>query len=86
MSKQLKVSSTGYHGVIYKDNAYCTRIDNIVYGRFTIPEAAANLYNYIYPKLKPNAIMILNDVVPIPYNELQKLESANKEQFATEEE
>ena len=80
MSKQLKVSSTGYHGVIYKDNAYCTRIDNIVYGRFTIPEAAANLYNYIYPKLKPNAIMILNDVVPIPYNELQKY-TINKQRW-----
>lgn len=80
MGKQQKVSSVGYYGVIYKDNAYCTRIDNIIYGRFTTPEAAANLYNYIYPKLKPDSIMILNNVPQIPYNELKNY-TINKQRW-----
>lgn len=68
-------SSCGYYGVIYKDHSYCTIINGIIYGRFTIPEAAANLYNYIYPyipKSEFNNIQILNNVPYIPYEELSK--------------
>jgi hypothetical protein len=52
-----------YRGVLYKDNSYCTRIDDIIYGRFDCPEAAAALFNRIYPtKRKGYEITILNDV------------------------
>ena len=73
MNREKPISS-GFFGVLYSDGTYQTRINNIIYGRFSIPEAAANLFNYIYPlvKTKFNNIMILNDVNPIPYNELEK--------------
>lgn len=63
-----------YYGVIFKDGAYCTKINNKIYGRFTTAEAAANLFNHIYPALKNefNNIMILNNVRYIPFEELSK--------------
>lgn len=68
------INQSGYYGVIYKDGAYCTRINNKIYGRFTTPEAAANLFNYLYPKLNNSCINILNDVKYIPFEELSKYE------------
>lgn len=67
-------SSIGYYGVLYDKNSYQTRINNYVYGRFTIPEAAANLFNYIYPfaRNKFNNIMILNNVPYISFSDLEK--------------
>lgn len=67
-----KENKSGYYGVVFNDNKYYTRINNIIYGEFTIPEAAANLFNYIYPLIKNefNNITILNNVEPIPYEEL----------------
>ena len=63
-----------YYGVYYKDNAYCTRFDNKIYGRFIIPEAAAFLYNMLYPKYGPknkfHDIIILNPVRSFTYEEL----------------
>lgn len=69
-----KENSSGYFGVSYKDNSWQTRINNITYGRFTIPEAAANLFNYIRPKLMHyfNDIMFYNNVPVIQYEELHK--------------
>lgn len=66
--------SSGYFGVYYLYNSWQTIIDGIVYGKFTIPEAAANLFNYIRPKLMHffNDVMIYNDVPVIPYEELHK--------------
>ena len=66
--------SSGYYGVFFKDGVYCTRINNVIYGRFTNAEAAANLFNYLYPLYKNefNNIQILNNVTPIPFNELEK--------------
>lgn len=66
--------SSGYLGVSYKDGSWQTRINGIVYGKFTIPEAAANLFNYIKPKLSHyfNDIILYNDAQTIPYDELQK--------------
>lgn len=65
--------NSGYYGVIYKDNAYCTRLNNICYGQFIIPEAAATLFNYIYPFFRDpfNDIIILNNV-NIPLEDLEK--------------
>lgn len=68
-------NSSGYYGVFYKDHSWCTYINGVIYGRFTIPEAAANLFNYIYPyipKSEFNNIQILNDVSYIPFEELSK--------------
>ena len=67
------LGSCGYYGVVYKDNAYCTRIDNIYYGKFTIPEAAASLFDYIYPYFRDpfNDIMILNNI-KFPLEDLEK--------------
>ena len=65
---------SGYYGVIYRDNSYCTRLGNKIYGRFTIPEAAAYLYNILYPKYGPQSIfhdiVILNPVKSFTYEEL----------------
>lgn len=73
MNRDKEISS-GYFGVMYKDNAWITRINNCIYGKFTIPEAAANLFNYLRPKLLNffNDVMIYNDVPYIPYEELPK--------------
>lgn len=69
-----KVGDSGYYGVLYKDHAYCTRIQNKIYGRFIIPEAAAYLYNILYPKYGPNSpfhdIVVLNHVRSFTYEEL----------------
>lgn len=67
-------TKSGYYGVIYKDGAYCCRINGIIYGRFTIPEAAANLFNYIYPIIMAGytSNLIKNDVRLIPIKELPK--------------
>lgn len=69
-----KETSSGYYGVMHIYKSWDTVIDGVVYGRFTIPEAAANLFNYIRPKLMHffNDIMIYNDVPYIPYEELSK--------------
>jgi hypothetical protein len=68
------VGETGYYGVSYKDNSYCTRLNGKIYGRFTIPEAAAYLYNILYPKYGPQSqfhdIIILNPVKSFTYEEL----------------
>lgn len=67
-------TKSGYYGVIFRDNSYHTRINNKYYGKFTTPEAAANLFNYIYPTLKNefNNINILNNVEYIPYEKLSE--------------
>lgn len=66
--------SLGYFGVFYEDHSYQTRVNGTVYGRFTIPEAAANLFNYIYPFVRNpyNNILILNNVIQIPFEDLHK--------------
>lgn len=66
--------SSGYFGVLYVNSCWETRIDGGTYGRFTTPEAAANLFNYLRPKLLHffNDVMIYNDVPYIPYEELPK--------------
>ena len=65
---------SGYHGIVYRDNAYHVRIKNMQFGRFNCPEAAANLYNYLYPLFmeKYNQIFIPNNVPYIPIEELPK--------------
>ena len=67
-------NASGYFGVYYRNGAYCTRFNNKTYGRFSTPEAAANLFNYLYPAFKNefNNIEILNDVEPILFNDLPK--------------
>lgn len=68
-----KETSSGYYGVTFKDGSWATRVNNAVYGRFTTPEAAANLYNYVYTKLRHefNDILLLNNVPYIPFDELK---------------
>lgn len=69
-----KGNSSGYFGVMYLYKSWHTIIDGITYGRFTIPEAAANLFNYIRPKLLHffNDVMLYNNVPVIPYEDLHK--------------
>lgn len=69
-----KNSRSGYYGVVYKDGGYCTVINGKCFGKFTIPEAAANLFNYIYPNYRNqfSNIIILNNVPKMTKNELQK--------------
>lgn len=66
----------GYYGVEYKDHAYCTMIGSKIIGRFIIPQAAAYLFNVLYPKYIENLpfhdIILLNQVKPFTYNELIK--------------
>ena len=84
MARENQESSCGYYGVLYKDHSWCCRINNVIYGRFTIPEAAANLYNYIYPAMHIpfNNISLLNDTVPfIPYHELHKYITKGKQRW-----
>lgn len=66
--------SSGYFGVLFKDGSWQTRINGVTYGRFTIPEAAANLFNYIRPRLAHyfNDVILYNNVPMIPYEELSK--------------
>lgn len=68
-------NSSGYYGVYFKDNSYCTRINNVIYGRFTNPEAAAFLFNVIYPLTIRNNIFanvqILNNVRYFTIQELK---------------
>lgn len=63
-----------YVGVVYSHNCWKTVINGAVYGKFNDPKAAANLFNYLYPKLKGpfNDITILNNVEYIPLEELSK--------------
>lgn len=74
MIRNIENSNNKYYGVIFKDNAYCTRLENKIYGRFIIPEAAAYLYNILYPKYGPQSpfhdIVILNHVRSFTYEEL----------------
>lgn len=57
---------TGYYGVLNKDNSYCARYGNTIYGRFDSPIIAASFYNIIYLKYfrnnKFNDICLLNNV------------------------
>lgn len=68
-------NSSGYYGVYFKDNSYCTRINNTTYGRFTNPEAAAYLFNILYPIFNQNNIFanvqILNNVRDFTIQELK---------------
>lgn len=66
-------TESGYYGVIFRNGAYCTRINGINYGRFTTPEAAANLFNYLYPIImsKRDGGVELKNIVPkIPIERL----------------
>ena len=67
-------SESGYMGVYYRDNGWVCRISNKSYGKFTKPEAAANMYNHIYPIIKGrfNDLDFRNDVKYIPMHELYK--------------
>ncbi len=71
MNRDDSISRNEYFGVLFKDNSYCTRINNKIYGRFNNALAAASLFNYIYPLLTKNIqfhdLFILNN---IPYDEL----------------
>ena len=82
--RNIENSNNKYRGVIYHNNAYCTRIENKIYGRFTIPEAAAYLYNILYPKYGPNSpfndIVVLNRVRSFTYEELVSYIKPNSEQ------
>ena len=77
-------SNSKYFGVIFKDNVYCTKIENKIYGRFIIPEAAAYLYNLLLPKYgrkSPfNDIVILNPVRSFTYEELLGLQKPGAKQ------
>ena len=66
--------SSGYFGVYYLNKCWHTRINNVTYGRFTTPEAAAILFNYLKPKVSHyfNDIILYNNVEMIPYEDLQK--------------
>ena len=63
----------GYCGVKPSHGGYLARYHDIGVGKFTTPEAAANLINYIHLAVNdPYFIEVLNDVEPIPFNELDK--------------
>lgn len=72
--RNIENSNNQYYGVLYNNHAYCTKIKNKIYGRFTIPEAAAYLYNILYPIYVPkdefHDIVILNHVRSFTYEEL----------------
>ena len=69
----------GYYGVFIKDNSYSVSFNNIIYGRFSNLEAAANFFNIVYTKYfrnyEFNDICILNDV---PYMSPQEIWSYTK--------
>ena len=71
-----------YIGVIYKDHAWCTRYKGAIHGRFTIPEAAAYLYNIIATKHHSEfeKAPILNQVREFSYKELKSL-AKNKQRW-----
>lgn len=64
--------TNGYYGVVYRDNRYHTIIGGIKYASFKTPEAAACMFNYLYPLMtyEFNNIQILNDVKPMTLEEL----------------
>ena len=78
---------TGYFGVYYFRGSYQTIINNVVYGRFNNPEAAAYLFNVIYPlTIKDNIfanVQILNNVRNFTLEEL-KLCAINKNPFLSD--
>lgn len=78
------MGSIKYYGVQYINHAYCTRINNKVFGRFISPEPAAYLYNILYPKYGPqdpfHNIIILNKVKSYTYDELLKYIKPGAEQ------
>lgn len=76
-------NTTGYYGVRYAHGGYYTIVSSHSYGKFSIPEAAANLYNLIYPqimKCRPfREILILNKVKYISFNDLNKYAIGNSD-------
>ena len=66
-------SISGYCGVGYSAGGYLARYGSKGVGKFTTPEAAANLINYVHLAVNdPYFITVLNNVEPIPFDELEK--------------
>lgn len=62
----------GYCGVKLSAGGYLARYHDIGVGKFTTPEATANLINYVHLAVNdPYFITVLNDVEPIPFDELE---------------
>ena len=71
--KGLDNGSIKYFGVILDSGYYYTKVYNKIYGRFSSPEEAAILFNYIYPLLcykEYTTINICNEVPFISFTEL----------------
>lgn len=66
-------NKTGYMGVYQAYNgAYYCIVNKVNYGKFITAEAAANMFNYVYPATRSvnSEIEMLNNVPVIPYEEL----------------
>lgn len=63
----------GYCGVVCYKNRYYAQYHSNFIGQFSIPEAAANLINYLHLATHDNKhIHVLNDVEVIPFDDLEK--------------
>lgn len=63
-----------YIGVIFRDRRWKVRINGLTYGAFSNAKAAANYFNFIYPKVKGpfNDINVFNNVEYMPLEEVLK--------------
>ena len=50
-----KIKNKSYLYVLYINNGYCVRINNRRYGKYSIPEAAANVVNYLLDLIDSNS-------------------------------
>lgn len=67
--------TVNYFGVVFDTGHYYTKIYNVYYGRFTTPELAACMFNYIYPIVRIKeftSLPMINEVPMIPFEELMK--------------
>ena len=73
MIEGVENNQSGYYGVVYASNYWYTRVYHENFGRFKTKEEAANLFNYIYPKVSMKqyvTINLFNNVIPIPFETL----------------